>query len=314
MRLCPGGDVFGVRLFMPGVMISEIGSVKSGTVTAKPAVDAGLAPLDLITHVDGKPIFHARSVTDIIEASEGRPISFTVKRGAQVLTLNVTPVRSEKDGRYRIGVFLRDRTAGIGTVTFVDPQSGLFGGLGHGICTPENGELMPLARGVVTDVHIIGVRNGTAGTPGEIRGTLGASKRGAITKNSVAGVFGVLTDRTAFNENDALPLARKSEVKVGRAEIYSTLADGRRQRYEIEITKIHSSSRETKCFSIRVTDKALLEATGGIVQGMSGSPIIQNGKLVGAVTHVLINDPTAGYGIFIENMLNAAQMPMQKAA
>ena len=314
MRLCPGGDVFGMRIFMPGVMIVNLGEVTNGATHAKPAEEGGLAVKDMITHIDSKEIHHAKAVTDAIENSEGKPLKITVERDGKPLTLTVTPVMSEKDGKYRIGIWVRDRTAGIGTVTFIDPQTGIFGGLGHGICDPETGDVIPLSRGIVTDARIMGISKGSVGAPGELRGSLGLKKRGSLTHNSPAGVFGVLADRTVVNAEDALPLARKNEVKLGKAEIYCTLADGDKKHYAIEITKIHPSNRETKCFSIRVTDKMLLDTAGGIVQGMSGSPIIQNGKLIGAVTHVLINDPTTGYGIFIENMLSAVQTPLARAS
>ena len=163
-------------------------------------------------------------------------------------------------------------------------------------------------------MHLLGITKGASGAPGELRGILGYARRGILTVNAHTGVFGFLTDLPKADEKDAIPIATAAEVKIGKAEIICTLSDGQKSRYAIEITKINEKNKDSKCFSIRVTDPSLIEKTGGIVQGMSGSPIIQNGKLVGAVTHVTVNDPTTGYGIFIENMLNAAQMPMQKAA
>lgn len=314
MRLIPGGDVFGVRVFMPGVMVAGLCDVKDKNASHRPAEEGGIQKRDLITHANGCEIRHVKQLTDIVEASGGQPIALTVQRKEETLTLSVTPVLSLENSRYRLGVIVRDRTAGIGTVTFIDPNTGAFGGLGHGICDPETGEVVPLSRGNVTDVHLVGITRGESGAPGELRGVLGHRRRGALTVNSQSGVFGILTDVASDAKSSALPIARADQVKTGKAEILCTLADGQKDRYTIEITKIYEKNKDSKCFSIRVTDPLLIEKTGGIVQGMSGSPIIQNGKLVGAVTHVLINDPTTGYGIFIENMLNAAQMPMAKAS
>ncbi len=305
LRLCPGGQVFGVRMYTPGIMVVRTCEVMSETGRCTPAETSGLTKKDLITHIDGKEVHSMKDVTAAVENCGGKALSFTVSRSGQALTLSVQPVLSKPDGKYRIGVFVRDRTAGIGTVTFIHPETGVFGGLGHGICDGDTGALVPLSRGLVTDVHLQGVVKGLAGDPGELRGALGVQKLGMLSVNSEAGVFGMLAEKPAGESHPALPLARASEVKTGKATIYCTLADGECRPHDIEITKIHGPDRDTKCFSIRVTDEELLSVTGGIVQGMSGSPIVQNGKLVGAVTHVLLNDPTGGYGIFIEKMLSA---------
>ncbi len=314
VRLIPGGDVFGARVFMPGVMVASLCEVNTEGGSVRPAESGGIQKRDLITHVDGREIRHAKQLTDMVEKSLGKSLSLTVERKGETLTLSLTPALCAENGRYRLGVIVRDRTAGIGTVTFIDPKDGSFGGLGHGICDPETGEVIPLSRGNVTDVHLLGITRGESGAPGELRGVLGMRRRGALTVNSASGVFGVLTDLPQNAEKEALPIARASQVKVGKAHILCTLSDGEKCRYEIEITKINEKNKDSKCFSIRVTDPALIEKTGGIVQGMSGSPIIQNGRLIGAVTHVTVNDPTAGYGIFIENMLAAMPMPLKKAA
>ena len=312
IKLCPGGMAFGVRMYTPGVLIVSINQVNGKGGPSAPASEGGLAVRDLITHINGKEIRRLEDVGRMIENSNGEPLTVTVNRYGKTMTHTVTPVLSEPEHKYRLGILVRDKTAGIGTVTFIDPATGAFGGLGHGICDGETGELIPFSRGQVTDVHIQNVVKGLAGTPGELRGTLGQKKTGSLSSNTQVGVFGFFSKPPIKFE--AIPIAKAGEVKVGKAQIYCTLEDGECRSHEIEITKIHSANRATKCFSIRVTDEELLSITGGIVQGMSGSPIIQNGKLVGAVTHVLLNDPTSGYGIFIENMLNAAQMPLAKAS
>ena len=197
---------------------------------------------------------------------------------------------------------MRDSSAGIGTITYYDPQTAQFGGLGHPICDVDTGEIMPLLSGQVVKVVINDVVKGTSGDPGELKGSFASSKdSGTITSNDETGVFGTLYSNPS--QNAALPVALKQEITEGAAKIYTTVSGTTPQEYDIEIEKIDiSDTGKTKNMIIKVTDPNLLEKTGGIVQGMSGSPIIQNGKLVGAVTHVLVNDPQRGYGIFIENM------------
>ena len=307
LQLCPGGMVFGVRMSMPGVMIVSIGEFPSKGVPCKPAAEGGLAPHDIITHVNGKEVHSSEDLSTMIQASSGEPLTFTVTRYGKAFTHTVRPTLSDIDGQYRLGIHVRDHMAGIGTVTFIDPQTGAFGGLGHGICDADTGALFPFERGYVSNVRLVGIVKGQAGTPGELRGTLDRCKTGKLLANSEAGVFGMFAALPTKDMQKPLPLAKKSEVKVGKAEIHCTLNDGNCRRFDIEITKIHSLDRSTKCFSVRVTDPELLSLTGGIVQGMSGSPIIQGGKLVGAVTHVMVSNPCEGYGIFIENMLNAAK-------
>jgi stage IV sporulation protein B len=201
----------------------------------------------------------------------------------------------------RAGLFVRDAGAGIGTVTFVTKDLA-FGGLGHGICDGESGALIPLSRGTVMGVGISDVRKGAAGAPGELRGHFSPERNGVLTQNTVCGVFGSFTACPRCL-GDTLPIAYRNEVQAGTATLRCTLDDGAPREYAVELSAIRCNADGNKCFTVKVTDPALLSKTGGIVQGMSGSPIIQNGKLVGAVTHVMINDPTTGYGIFIENML-----------
>ena len=217
--------------------------------------------------------------------------------------MQLTPVYSKESEKYKLGIWVRDNTAGIGTLTFIKSDDGMFGGLGHGIYDIDTGELLPLSRGIVTDVSVTGIIKGSAGKPGEIRGYLKQNKTGALITNCDCGVFGVFTPSPEISKEKLLPIAFRSEVKCGPATIRCTLDEGGIKEYGIEILNINHDSQGTKCFTVHVTDSALLEKTGGIVQGMSGSPIIQDGKLVGAVTHVMVNDPTTGYGIFIENML-----------
>jgi stage IV sporulation protein B len=268
-----------------------------------PAEAAGIKGKDILLTVDGREIGSTKELEAAVRASEGKPLTLTVDRGGKTKTLTVTPVMT-KDG-YKVGMWLRDSTAGIGTVTYVDPETGEFGGLGHGICDVDTGVLMPLDRGSVMKVELGGVVKGQVGKPGEIRGYFKADRCGSVTSNTHWGVFGVFSE-TPEGISEAISVGSRHDVKEGEAEIICTLGDDGPKHYKIEISKIDRDGTDNKNFVITVTDKALKERTGGIVQGMSGSPIIQDGKLVGAVTHVLVNDPTRGYGIFIENMLEAA--------
>ena len=199
-------------------------------------------------------------------------------------------------------------------MTFICPETFSFGGLGHGICDASSGEIVAMTRGSVVDVTISGVVKGAAGAPGEVKGYFSSGKTGTLISNTDCGVFGMFAEGPRNAVCEPLPVGLRGEVKEGAAYIYCTLDTNKIEKYEIQISAIDRNATGNKCFTVKVTDKALLEKTGGIIQGMSGSPIIQNGKIVGAVTHVLINDPSTGYGIFIENMLSAAQMTMRRAA
>lgn len=292
--LIVGGCVFGTRIKEARI---SVGSAEEGS----PFKEG-----DKIISINGKDIRTVSDIKGILKNSDGSPLSVLCKRGGHTVTLKCTPKAS--GGEYRLGVTLREGAAGIGTVTYVNPATGEFGGLGHGICDPDDGKIIEMAGGTVTDVILGGVVKGESGKPGELSGILTDRPMGEIYANTDCGVFGKLTSLPRGTETKLLPIAYRSEVKSGKATILSTLKNGKTMEYNVELCDVKPGTVGTKCFRIRVTDPALLSITGGIVRGMSGSPIIQDGKLVGAVTHVMINDPTMGYGIFIENMLNASQM------
>lgn len=303
-RLCVGGFAFGVRFGTAGVLVLDTPSVISDGRKLTPALDAGIKIKDIITKVNGTEVNTAESVSLLIGKSEGGA-DVTLKRGDSEITVKVIPVKEDVTGIYRAGLKLKDSMAGIGTVTYVDPETGQFGGLGHGICDPETGVLMPLRSGSAISVEIGGVIKGKSGRPGEIKGYFLSERTGNVKSNTVCGVFGYFSSLPSLK--DPIPVGSRDEVKEGKATVYSTLGDDGVKAYEIEISKIDRTSTDNKSFLITVTDPQLKARSGGIVQGMSGSPIVQDGKLVGAVTHVLISDPTRGYGVFIENMLNAAK-------
>lgn len=305
LRLYPGGLPFGVKFYTDGLIVIGFSDIEDGNGRSNPAYDAGLREKDVITKINGKPATGVSQLTEEVERTGGGELTLTCKRAGRDYVVHVTPKYSETEGRYRTGLLIRDSGAGIGTLTFIDPNSLAFGGLGHGICDGDTGELIPMDRGSVLNVTISGITKGASGAPGEIKGYFSSDKTGSLISNTACGVYGHLASLPDGLPEEPLPIAQRSELRDGDAYIYCTLDDsGIPCRYAVKISDINRSATGNKCFTVKVTDPKLIEKTGGIVRGMSGSPIIQNGKLVGAVTHVLVNDPTSGYGIFIENMLN----------
>ena len=299
---CPGGMSFGVRMSTKGVLV--VGFSRSSKGGECPAEKAGLSTKDVIESINGKSVNTVAEVIGCIEGCGGNKVTLEVLRDGARKTVSFLPEKDES-GVYRAGIWVRDSTAGIGTVTLVNPKNGEFWGLGHGICDSDTGVLMPLLRGNVYDISVVSVRKGKAGAPGELKGYFDSALSGILMKNTATGVYGRFSEVDAASLMKPMPLAERQEVKEGDATIFCTLTNGKVSEYTIRIVKITSPKGNAKNFIIEVTDPRLLEETGGIVQGMSGSTIIQNGKIVGAVTHVMVNDPTRGYGIFIENMLNA---------
>ncbi len=297
-----GGMNFGVRISSDGVLVVGLGDNDGKAMKDSPAYKAGIRTKDIIIAINGKKVMTTEDVAAAIHAAGKQPLVILCRRMGNEKEFTVQP-ETDKNGEPRIGVWLRDSSAGIGTVTFIDPQNGAFGGLGHGICDMDTGNLIPLRRGEVRDAVITGLTRGETGKPGEMRGYLGKNKCGSLIANTGAGVFGVYTQIPSGGV--MIPVASPEEVTVGDATLYTTLDCGEIRPYSIRITGIDRAGAETKSFTLEVTDKTLLQKSGGIIQGMSGSPIVQNGKLVGAVTHVLISDPKNGYGIFLNNMINA---------
>ncbi len=304
LKLYPGGMPFGVKFVTQGVLIVGFCDVDSSSGAKNPSSEAGLKINDLITKIEGVEITSAAELTQSVENSAGKSLRVTYLRDGKEHSTELKPAYSVGEGKYKTGIYIRDSGAGIGTVTFIVPENYSFAGLGHGICDSQTGKLIPMQRGSVVGVTISGVVRGLAGSPGEVKGYFSSGKVGSLIGNTECGVYGVFASKPESIHCDPLPVAKRSEVKEGAAYIYCTLDSNSVSKYDIEICNIKGDAKGNKCFTVKITDPALIEKTGGIIQGMSGSPIIQNGKLVGAVTHVLINDPTSGYGIFIENMLN----------
>ena len=300
-KLIPMGRTTGIKLYSEGAMIVSFAD------GASPARDAGLKTGDVIVAVNEKDVHSNAELQEALKGLAGSQVAVTVSRDGMERRFRLVPLCGAHEGEARIGAWVRDSMAGIGTITFVDPQSGTFGALGHGICDLDTGELMPFDSGSTMRSTVSSVTRGKAGEPGTLNGQYDLeSDSGVIVKNTEGGIFGRLTDCTLYQNCDAVELAQSGQVKTGKATILSNVSGDRVEQYDAEILKIYNGDNGLRDMMIKVTDHRLLQKTGGIVQGMSGSPIIQDGKLIGAVTHVLVNDPTRGYGIFIENMLEAA--------
>ena len=301
MSVIPGGEAIGISLKTKGVLAVGIAPFETADgKTLSPGKLAGIKTGDVITHIDGKKINKAGELTDFISSSQ-KAIVLSGTRGKRNISWTVTPAEDKKDGKRKIGIWIRETVAGIGTVSFYNDSS--FAALGHSISDIDTGCDVMADGGNVYKAEIIGIDKGEEGTPGSLRGIFSGSSIGKISSNSHCGVFG-----TATHLPDTAPvkIASKNEVRPGDAFIRCNLGGGARN-YKAKILRIVSDADTAKNMIIEITDKELLKKTGGIVQGMSGSPVIQNGKLVGAVTHVFVNDPTRGYGIFIENMLAEAE-------
>ena len=297
------GDVFGIRLYSDGIVIVGSGPVTTNDSSVNPALSSGLKVGDVIKAINGHRVTRNSDLSEAVEGCKGKPIELLVERGDERKVVIFTPALSAEDNKYKAGLWIRDSTAGIGTMTYFDPEKLTFAGLGHGICDVDTGEIMPLFGGDAVHAQIIDVYKGSKSETGELCGTFEDEIIGPLVKNTDYGIFGSITGDQI--EGIKMPVAMKYEVKIGKAEIISKVDGNSPKRYEIEITRLYFNADGSKNMAITVTDQELLAKTGGIIQGMSGSPILQNGMLVGAVTHVLVDNPSKGYGIFAETMMNA---------
>ena len=298
-KLIAAGTPIGVKFATDGVVITGIRPTDDEG--RSPALEAGLKGGDVIIEINGKKIVDINSLSEEVGLSGGAVEIGFIRSGKRMKT-TATPEKDE-NGKNILGLWVRDGASGIGTLTFIDPADLSFAALGHGICDADSGALIPIRSGSVEEVMLTGITEGKAGSAGEVHGFFTGHSRGELTDNSVSGVMGKLDAIPESLENEIYPIGTKNDVSEGKAYIFTTVDGDGRKMYEIEISKISPESKQ-KNFTVKVTDGELLEKTGGIIQGMSGSPIIQNGKLIGAITHVLISDPTSGYGILTENMLD----------
>lgn len=306
--LVAGGNPFGIKLLMDGVMVTELGEVETEDgEKICPAQNAGIQVGDIIKSADGKNITSNDEIQKIIGDSDGRKIKIIISRDGKDFPVFLKPEYSVSSGSWRGGMWVRDSIAGIGTMTFFNKTTGEFAGLGHPVCDSDTGEIVPIYSGEAVPVEITDAKKGAKGIPGELHGQfMYGGNFGILNRNNSCGVYGLLSEqavKTLCENSEEYKMGYRQDVKTGSAEIMTTISGDVPKKYSIEIEKIdYNSTESTKNMVIRITDSELIESTGGIVQGMSGSPIIQDGKIIGAVTHVFVSEPTKGYAIFAENM------------
>lgn len=302
------GNTVGIYMETEGVLIIDTGEIMTEQGTSQDPAKNIVKPGDYIVAFNEQKVTSKQELIEDISHLDGDDVTLDLLREGQEVPVSLTPVK-DTNGDYKLGIWVRDNTQGIGTLTFVDKE-GNYGALGHGISDVDTGELLHISEGSLYQAEVLGIQKGESGSPGELSGLIRYEPGrvlGNIDINSKNGIYGHISAGKEGMFLKKMPVAYKQELKTGPASLLCCV-NGKVQEYQAEITRIDMNHEDTnKSFVLHVTDPELLVATGGIVQGMSGSPIIQDGKLVGAVTHVLVNDPTRGYGIFIENMLEAAE-------
>lgn len=305
-KLIPLGRTTGIKLFSEGTMVVGFAQLESSGTC--PAREGGLQLGDVLLTLNGQEIKGNEDLTEKLAEMGQAQAVFTLLREEQTCTETVTAVYDPALSCYRIGAWVRDSVAGIGTVTFVDPQTGAFGALGHGICDADTGALIRFGSGTLMPSSVDRVEQGKKGAPGQLCGTFDLIRdQGALAGNTRSGIFGVFSRDELYSDVEPVETAPRAQLHEGDAAIICNVAGTQRQRFDVKILRVYPEGDDVgRDLMLEITDPALLDVTGGIVQGMSGSPILQDGKLVGAVTHVLMNDPTRGYGISIESMLAEA--------
>ena len=304
LSVVPVGRAVGIKLFSDGVVVVGTSDVPTAEGNVNPAKACGLQEGDIITHINAAEVDTIEEVSALLQELGGEPMSIQAIRDEHTVELTAQAALCIQDGEYKLGAWIRDSMAGIGTVTFYDPETGTFGALGHGINDVDTSLLMPLESGSILPAAVSGVRKGAQGSPGQLQGIFDTDRTlGLLQANTDGGIYGVLTD-PRWAEGVPTEIAPRNEVRAGKATILTNISGEDVEEYDILIMKVYPEREsDHRDFLLKVTDPELLEKTGGIVQGMSGSPILQNGKLVGAVTHVMIDDPTSGYGIYIGRMI-----------
>lgn len=300
-KVMVSGEVFGIKLYTDGVIVVGIQEVQTDSGKKSPSGSAGIEVGDIIVAIDGENVYTSDQVQSILGANNGGSFEVKIKRGERYRDYTVTPVYCEREGCYKAGMWVRDSTAGIGTITFYNKQSGIFAALGHQINDIDTKEIMPMLDGEAVKATVSKIEKSTRGTTGSLECDFTNQTLGKLLSNTDCGIYGAYAEISECAKE--YPVAAIQEVKKGKATLISTVEKGQPQEYEIEITHIgfNENNRE-KNMIVKVTDKDLIDKTGGIVQGMSGSPIIQNGKLVGALTHVIVGNPQKGYAVFAQTM------------
>lgn len=310
-KVIPVGNIAGLKLYTNGVLVvgmSEIEGVDKKK--HRPYENTGIKEGDRIVEINENKISSTEDLIETVNASSGNDIQVKYIHGEETKECSITPVQTANQ-EYKLGLWVRDSAAGVGTVTFYEPETKTFGALGHGITDIDTEELINIASGEFVTTRVLSITKGESGDPGKIQGTVDNQKNiGTIYKNTKFGIYGKVDNLSSLNLDTSkeMEVALREEIKTGKATILCSLDNNQAQEYEIEIEKVYvDNNYDNKSMRIKVTDERLLEKTGGIIQGMSGSPIIQNGKFVGAVTHVLVNNPTEGYGVFGDIMLKQAK-------
>ena len=307
--LYPGGQAIGILLRTDGILVVGQSPIFVDGEAQNPAEEAGIQPGDVITSVGDTAVTHDDQLALLVNqlGEQHKSVILHIQRQNREMIKEITPIYCAESKSYRIGLLIRDNAGGVGTLTFVDPETMEYGALGHMISNNETQSKINILKGKLVTAQIQGIKKGTSGYPGEKIGRFVSNfSLGTIEKNTTAGIFGVLTDENVLTESSytqALPTAAPNQIVLGPAQIFTAIDGNKVECFDVEIEKVMPAHKDGKGLVVRVTDPVRLEKTGGIVQGMSGSPIIQNGRIIGAVTHVFINDPTRGYGILIHDML-----------
>lgn len=301
-KVVPVGKAIGMKLYTEGVLVVGMSEING----KKPYENSGIQEGDAIIEINNEQIENTNDLIETVNKSNGKTVEVKYKRNEQTITTSIEPAKVNEN-EYKLGLWVRDAAAGVGTMTFYEPSSGMFAALGHGIADIDTSELINIESGELTTTNILSIVKGQKGTPGEIRGTIENSESlGSIYKNTSFGVYGKVQSKNKLDINnmEEMDVALRDEIKTGKAQILCELENGKTEKYDVEIKKLYLNNNENnKSMVIKITDEKLIEKTGGIIQGMSGAPIIQNGKFIGAVTHVLVNDPTVGYGVFADIMI-----------
>ncbi len=299
------GESFGIKIFTKGVMVVGMSDVKTSLGNVNPSKQAGIHTGDIILKVNNTEINSNEEFSKMINSSNGKVMILKIKRDEKIINVEFTPKRAIDTNKYQAGLWVRDSSAGLGTMTFYSTVDGAFAGLGHAIVDVDTGVLLPINSGEIVKTKILSVTKSTPGTAGEICGAFTSESLGKLNKNCECGLYGFYDD---YSKNKNLILvANKQDVKTGNAKIYTTLDESGPKYYDCVIERIDYNDNSQKNLQIRVVDKDLLNKAGGIVQGMSGSPIVQNGQLVGALTNVFLNEPDKGYAVFADTMLEISQ-------
>ena len=306
-KVVPLGDLVGLKLYTNGVLVVGMSEIEGeDNKIYKPYENCNIQEGDMIIKINEDAVTCTTDLVNIVEKSEGNEMKVTYVREGESLETSITPVKTE-DQEYKLGLWVRDAAAGVGTVSFYEPSTGMFASLGHGILDIDTEQLLDIAKGEFVTTNVVSIQKGEKGNPGKIQGSIEKQTEiGTVSKNTNLGVYGKLNNLSALHVDlsKAIDVAIRDEIQTGKATILCTLENNQKKEYEVEIQKLYKNNNtDNKSMLIKVTDSELLEKTGGIIQGMSGAPIMQNGKLVGAVTHVLVSDPTMGYGVFADMMI-----------